>query len=194
MDIDIDLRPDFKMEDVFPEWRRATVLKNGQLTPHPCGAYPQSIAVDPVTKLSAVPYKDAENLGYLKVDFLHLTVYRHFSTHDEIEQLLKINPNWNLLLIPSVVECLFQLSKHAEILSRVKPTSLDELADVLALIRPGKRQLLDGYLANREVGRRLLYTKGSGEYAFKRSHAFAYAMVIVLQLHLVEAGIPLEDL
>jgi DNA polymerase III alpha subunit len=194
MDIDIDLRPDFRLEETFPAWRRASVFKNGIITPHPCGAYPQGMMGDPITGLSAIPYSEAEELGYLKVDFLHLNVYKHFSTHDEIDQLLKIEPNWNLLLVPSVVEKLFQLGKHADILAKVKPTSLDELADILALIRPGKRSLLEGYLANREVGRRLLYAKSKGEYSFKRSHAFAYAMVIVLQLHLVEAGMPLESL
>ena len=194
MDIDIDLQPSFKVEDVFPHWKRAVVLKNNQITPHPCGAYPQNISSDPVTNLAAIPYDKAEEEGFMKIDFLHLSVYRHFSSHEEVCQLVNIEPNWSLLLVPSIVDKLFQVSKHADILARIKPKSIDELADVIALIRPGKRSLLDAYLANKETVRRVLYSKGSGEYSFKRSHACAYSMVIVLQLHLIEAGMPLDEL
>jgi len=194
VDIDIDLKPDFELSSAFPLWKRAAVFKNSQLTPHPCGAYPQDIGQDPITKLAAIPYSIAEDLGFMKLDFLHLNVYKHFSSHDEVCQLVNLEPNWSLLLIPSVVEKLFQLSRHGDVLARVKPKSVDELADVIALIRPGKRSLLDAYLINKETTKRILYTKGSGEYAFKRSHACAYSMVIILQLHLIEAGMPLDEL
>jgi DNA polymerase III alpha subunit len=33
-----------------------------------------------------------------------------------------------------------------------------------------------------------LYAKDENGYSFKKSHAFAYAMVVVLQLHLIEQG------
>lgn len=192
MDIDIDFRPDFKVTPVFPQFVKASIVKNDVLTPHPCGAYPQSIATDPITKLAAVPYEMAENLGFMKIDFLHNSVYKHFSSHEEIEELIKIEPNWNLLLIPSVVERLFQLGRHSDVLAMVKPKSINDLADVLAIIRPGKRVLLDAYLSNKETTRRILYSASNGEYSFKKSHAIAYSLVVVLQLHLVEAGIPLE--
>lgn len=78
MDVDIDCHPDFKPEDYFPKWLRAAVIKDGKVQPHPVGVYPQTIAKDPFTGLAAIPYEEAEDLGYLKVDFLHLTVYKHF--------------------------------------------------------------------------------------------------------------------
>jgi len=120
---------------------------------------------------------------------LHLSVYDHFQSREEIEALLELEPDWGLLQIPSEQVKLFQLSKHGELLSAVKPRSTEELADCLALIRPGKRQLLKLYLVQREATRRILYARDESGYSFKKSHAIAYALVIVLQLHLITAGV-----
>lgn len=191
MDIDIDLQTSFKPEAVFPEWVRASIFdaKNNTTKPHPCGVYPQRIPRDPITKLCAIPYDRAEELGYTKLDFLHLSIYDHFSSREEILELMELEPDWNLLLAPSVVTQLFQLSNHFETVSKIKPRSIEELADVLALIRPGKRSLIGLYSKDKESCRRMLYARDdSDEYSFKKSHAISYAMVIQLQLHLINLG------
>ena len=188
MDIDIDTPVSFRPEKYFP-WTRASLIKDEDIRPHTVGYYPQNIAVDDVTKLSAIPYEEAEQLGYLKIDFLHLGVYSHFKSRDEIDALLDIEPDWGLLLVPSEQKKLFQLAKHGDLLDIVKPKSLDDLADCNALIRPGKKQLLKLYLSQKEATRRILYAKDERGYTFKKSHAIAYAMVIVLQLHLISAGL-----
>jgi DNA polymerase III alpha subunit len=188
MDVDIDLRTDFNPKEFFP-WVRASTVQNEELRAHPCGYYPQAIAEDPVSQLSAVPYDKAEELGYLKIDFLHLGVYDNFKTRSEIEELLATEPDWGLLTIPSEQKKLFQLSKHGDILSEIKPKSIEEIADVLALIRPGKKQYVKLYKTQREATRRILYSKGEDGYSFKKSHAIAYALVIVLQLHLISTGL-----
>jgi DNA polymerase III alpha subunit len=188
MDVDIDVPPSFNPKDVFPSWTRAAVLKDGKITAHPCGVYPQAMARDPLTGLAAIPYEDAEDLGYLKVDFLHLNVYQHFKTRKEIEDLLKVEPDWNLLQLPSTWPQLFQLSKHGELLQKVKPKDLLSLADVMALIRPGKKGLLGLYLKEKEACRRVLYAKDDEGYSFKKSHALAYSLVVWLQLHLIAQG------
>lgn len=158
------------------------MVNNGELQGHPCGIHPHNIPIDALTGLAAIPYKDAEALGYYKLDFLHLSAYDIFDSRQEIEYLLELEPHWELLQVPSVVEGLFQLGKHADLLSKIKPTSLEDLADALALIRPGKQHLLDLYLKHKDVGRRALWTKGENGYTFKKSHAISYAMVIKLQL------------
>jgi DNA polymerase III alpha subunit len=188
MDVDIDTPTSFKPGTLFP-WTRASIVKNGEMGPHPCGYYPQNIPADQITKLSAVPYGDAEELGYMKIDFLHLGVYDYFETREEIDALLEEEPDWGLLLIPSEQVKLFQLAKHGDILTAVKPKCIEELADVLALIRPGKKQLVKLYHSQRDATRRILYAKDESGYSFKKSHAIAYALVIVLQLHLISAGI-----
>lgn len=190
-DIDIDLPTSFKPETVFPAWPRACVYDSSarSVKPHPCGVYPQKIAIDPTTKLSAIPYDLAEELGYIKLDFLHSSIYDYFSSRKEILELLELEPDWNLLLSPSVVSKLFQLSNHFETVSKIKPKSTEELADVLALIRPGKKSLIGLYTKDRDSCRRTLYAKSEGdEYSFKKSHAISYALVIQLQLHLISLG------
>lgn len=164
------------------------MVRDGQLAPHPCGVYPQTIPTDPVTGLAAIPYDAAEDLGYFKIDFLHLNVYQFFSTRAEIEELLAKEPDWTLLQLPSNHAKLFQLANHGELLQKLKPSNILELADVLALIRPGKRNLVPLYQKDKEMARRLLWAKGDEGYAFKKSHALGYSYVIWLQLHLIEQG------
>jgi len=190
VDIDIDLPTSFDPVKAFPAFAvRASMVREGDLVPHPCGAYLQHVPVDPLTGLAAVPYEQAEALGCFKIDFLHLHVYDEFAEREDLKALLDIDPDWTLLQIPSVVANLFQLGKHLDVLQAVKPRSIIELADCLALIRPQKRYVLQYYLKDRLKARPMLYSKehGEGGYGFKKAHAVAYAYVIILQLHLAKA-------
>lgn len=192
MDIDIDVRADFDSSKIFATSVKASVVKDDKLTPHPCGVYFQSMPIDPISKLAAIPYEQAEDLGFFKLDFLHIHTYANFVSKEEIRELIKVDPNWALLTIPSVVKQLFQISKHYELIQEIAPTSIEELADALAIIRPSKRGLINLYKTNRVAARRLLYMIDDGDaYGFKKAHAIAYALVIVLQLHLISAGIPI---
>ena len=186
-DIDIDCAPTFDPVQVFP-WTRAAVVRDGEYTQHPCGVYPQCIPVDPITKLAAIPYDAAEELGYFKIDFLHLNVYQHFKTRAEIDDLLAKEPDWTLLQVPSNHHKLFQLANHGELLLKLRPASVIELADVMALIRPGKRQLVPLYMKSKNMARPILWKADDGGYSFKKSHALSYAYVLILQLHLIEQG------
>jgi DNA polymerase III alpha subunit len=144
---------------------------------------------DPLTKLAAIPHEAAEDFGFLKVDFLHLSAYNGFKSREEIERLVALEPNWSLLQLTSTHGKLFQLSKHGDMLKAVKPSSVEELADCMALIRPGKKAFLGLYTKERAAARVLLYAKDpESGYAFKKSHALAYALVVVLQLHQIEQG------
>ena len=190
MDIDVDIVSHFKPQEIFPTAVRASLYKDKKLSPHPCGLYFQAVPTDPLTGLSAIPYQKAEELGCFKIDFLHVHVYDHFTSREEIKELLKHEPDWDLLRIPSVVAQLFQISKQFELCEQVKPRSILELADTIALIRPQKRYLLQYYLEDRNKTREFLYKKEPGEgYAFKKAHACAYSLVICLQLHLIKGGI-----
>jgi DNA polymerase III alpha subunit len=190
MDIDLDLQTKFDPTKVFDKVVPASMVKDGELAKHPCGCYFQSMPVDLHTTLAAIPYEQAEELGYFKIDFLHLSVLDHFASKNEIRTLLKYEPNWDLLLQETAVQKLFQIHRHARLLQRVRPRSIQELADCIALIRPGKRHLIDEYLKNRtKVRENQLYTKDDDGYTFKRSHAIAYAMTIVLQLHLISIDV-----
>ena len=190
MDIDIDFPTDFDPLDYFDQAVRASMVKKEDLSKHPVGAYFQNIPKDKLTGLAAIPYEQAEELGYFKIDFLHLSILDNFGSKDEIRALVNIEPDWTLLQDEEVVEKLFQIHRHYKVLKQIKPTSAQELADCIALIRPGKRHLLDAYTKNKELIRQELYRKpDDDQYYFKKSHAIAYALTIVLQLHLIKGGI-----
>lgn len=190
MDIDIDFRTDFDPLKYFNNAIRASMVKDHQLIKHPAGAYFQPIPVDSVTGLAAIPYEQAEELGYFKVDFLHLSLLDCFENKTQIRTLLKQEPDWSLLEDKNVVEKLFQIRNHFDLVSQIKPRSVQELADVIAILRPGKRKLLKEYLKDQKKVRPFLYRQNNEDKsAFKVSHSIAYALNIVLQLHLITGGI-----
>lgn len=191
MDIDIDTSTNFDFQKLFLEAVPASMIKNDQLVKHPTGAYFQTIPKDKITNLASIPYQKAEELGFIKVDFLHLSLLNYFENKQEIRILLKKEPDWVLLENILVVSKLFQIHKHFNIVQQVKPKSIQELADVISLIRPNKRELLPAYLKNRKLIRdNLLYKKiENDKSSFKKGHAIVYSMNIVLQMHLIKAKI-----
>lgn len=188
MDIDIDVSPDTDINKLFPTTVPASMVnEKDELVKHPVGIHFQTIPVDLVTGLAAIPYKSTEDFGYIKIDFLHLNILKSFKSKEEMRRLQKIEPNWQLLHLEEIVKGLFHLGNHFKLVNTIKPTSIQQLADVFALIRPNKRPLLYKYLENPEKIRTELFTKRHPE-DMRKSHAFAYAITIVLQLHLIEQG------
>ena len=191
MDIDIDFKTNFDPLDYFKEAVRASRVEKGELRKHPAGAYLQTIPKDPRTKLSAIPFEQAEELGYFKIDFLHISLLDDFESKEEIRRLLAIEPDWLILDEQENVEKLFQIKNQFDVVQKIKPKSIEDLCDVIAIFRPGKKHLLQHYNANKEFIRKELFRKPDDpdKYYFKKSHSLAYAMNIVLQMHLIKAGI-----
>lgn len=187
MDLDIDLKTSFNPQVVFNTAVQASMIKNDELVKHPCGFYFQNIAVDNITGLSAIPYEEANILGYFKVDFLHLSLLDSIKSKQEVRDLANKEPNWDLLLDKDIVSKLFHVHRHYNLLLQLNPRSVQELADVIALIRPGKRHLLNEYLTNKQATRPKLYRGAMDDKSsFKRGHAIAYALNVVLQLNMIE--------
>jgi DNA polymerase III alpha subunit len=65
----------------------------------------------------------------------------------------------------------------------MKPQSIEQLAAVLAMIRPAKRYLIGKDWT--EVMADVWVKPASDEYFFKKAHAIAYAHVIVVQMNLI---------
>lgn len=183
MDIDIDIRSDFNPQTIFNSVVRASRVQNDNLIKHPCGVYFQTMPIDPFTNLAAIPYKEAEDLGFVKIDFLHLSILDRFKNKEELRSTLAKEVDWTLFEKEEVVKNLFQIGNYFWLVQKVKPKSIQELADILALMRPGKKDLLDKYLEDKDAIREELYKKTEGGYAFRRSHAVAYSMTIILDLH-----------
>jgi len=191
MDIDIDFKTNFDPLDYFKDAVRASRVEKGELRKHPAGVYLQSIPKDPITNLSAIPFEEAEELGYFKIDFLHISLLDDFESKEEIRALLAMEPDWSILDEQENVEKLFQIRNQFDVVQIIKPKSIEDLCDTVAIFRPGKKHLLQHYVANKEFIRKELYKipDNPDKYYFKKSHSLAYAMNIVLQMHLIKAGI-----
>ncbi len=187
-DIDLDFPVSFRCNDIFPNAISASKINDkGELAKHPCGYYFQNMARDKVTGLAAIPKEEAEILGYFKIDFLHISPLDLIHSKQELRELINKEPDWNILQDEEQVQKLFHISKHYELLQKLNPHSVNDLADVLAIVRPGKKHLLDDYTRDKIKTRKELYQKTEGYY-LKKSHAISYALTIVMQMHLIFMG------
>lgn len=160
----------------------ASINKNGVYTKHNSGVYVSKIPHDPVSNLASIEYKEAEERGYFKLDFLNNSLYDGVRDEEHLISLMNQEPNWDLFQHQEVVENLAHVANHIDVLKTLKPQSVIELAEVLAIIRPAKRHLLND---NKETIRTEVWKKPSdGSYYFKKAHAIAYAVSIVVQLNL----------
>ena len=189
-DIDVDFFDRTKALDIL-EHHIAMRDQKGQSVKHNTGIYFQQIPHNPFTNIATIDYKTAEDRGYFKVDFLNVSMYEGVRDETHLKKLLDQEPVWNLLEHEEVITQLFHISEHHSILKKLKPTSIEELAAVLAIIRPAKRYLLDkGW----DVIRQEVWERPSEDlYFFKRSHAIAYAAAIVVQLNLICERLTLAD-
>lgn len=185
MDIDIDLPSNVNAEELFPKAISASMNEDGKLVKHLVGHYFQDIPVDEQTGLSAITYKKALEYGFFKIDMLHLKLLDQFESKEHLEEYMFKEPEWTLFQNEDVVARLFHLSKSYELLCKVKPSSVLEVADCLALIRPGKTSLINSYIKDKEAIRKELYKKEKPS-DLRKSHAIPYAYLVIAQLNLIE--------
>jgi len=189
-DIDIDFFDRTRALDIL-EHHIAMRDQKAQSVKHNTGVYFQSIPHNPFTNIATIDYKTAEDRGYFKIDFLNVSMYEGVRDEAHLKQLLDQEPLWHLLEHEEVVTQLFHISEHHLILKKLKPTSIEELAAVLAIIRPAKRYLLDkGW---NTIMKEVWIKPVEDLYFFKRSHAIAYAAAIVVQLNLICNNLSLTD-
>lgn len=188
-DIDIDLRSRDDALAVIKCVRSTEKISEEGLVPHKTGIHLDNIPVDPCTGFAAIPYKEAEALGYQKIDLLNVSAYDNVKDREHLKRLASTEPNWDLLLYPEICEQLFQLKNYCSLLNVWKPKSIDELAMILAMIRPGKRNCQSLYnwqevqeqiwdystVATDANGKKLNY--------FKKPHAYSYSLLIIVQLN-----------
>ena len=160
---------------------------NGTFKKHNTGIYCTPIPYNPVNNLSNVEYKEAEERGYFKLDFLNVSIYKDVRDEEHLKTLMETEPLWDLLEQDDFSNLLFHVNGHGSILRQMKPTSISQLAAVLAMIRPAKRHLIgESWTTVMET----IWTKPEdGEYYFKKSHAVAYATAVVVQMNLICEGI-----
>jgi DNA polymerase III alpha subunit len=185
-DIDIDFADRTKILDVIKHVP-AAMETNGSFKKHNTGVYCHSIPVNPLTGTASIDYKEAEERGYFKIDFLNVSMYSGIKDEAHLTRLMEADPLWDLLQDDSFTNLLFHINGYGDLLRKQKPKSVEDLAVCLALIRPGKRYLQE--MTKNDIMDSIWEKPTNGEYHFKKAHAVAYAMAIVVQMNLICEGI-----
>jgi DNA polymerase III alpha subunit len=162
---------------------RISVDDKVSLIPHNSGIYVHSIPVNPQTNLSTIDYTTAENRGYFKLDFLNVSIYKDVRDQSHLDQLMTTDPVWDLLEQDDFVNLVFHINGHGNILREMLPRSVEQLAAVLAIIRPAKR-----YLVGKDwttVMQEVWIKPTNNDYYFKKSHAISYAMAVIVHMNLI---------
>lgn len=178
-DIDID----FANRDVILEKLKHRVARLNTEKKHNTGVYFTEIPSNPVDNMATLDYKTADKRGYFKLDFLNVSLYKAIKDEDHLNTLVRKEPLWTLLEHKDFVEQLFHVGEHSSILKSMKPKSVEQLAMVLAVIRPGKRHLLGKTW--KDMKETIWEKPKNNEYYFKKAHAIAYAMAIAVQMNLI---------
>ena len=181
-DVDIDF---FDREQALKLFKHtsASIIKEDTIEKHKTGVYFHKIPKDTITGYSSLDYKKAEQRGYFKIDCLNVSIYKDIMSETELVELMIQEPNWDMLKDKSTVDQLFHLNGHFDIVSKLEPKNIEQLAAVLAIIRPAKRHLLHKYWT--DITKEVWVRPTDGSYFFKKSHAVAYAHAIVVQMNLL---------
>ena len=182
-DVDIDF---FDRDGVLKLFKHtpASIIKDDKIEKHKTGVYFHAIPSDPINGYATLDYKKAEDRGYFKIDCLNVNIYKNVKSEQELVELMIEEPDWDMLKDPKVVENLFHLNGHYNIVSKLEPKNIEQLAAVLAIIRPAKRGLM--YKDWTEILKEVWIKPTDSSYFFKKSHAVAYAHAIVVQLNLIK--------
>lgn len=182
-DVDIDMADREQFLQLIPHVPASILQSDGVYVKHNTGVYFQTVPQFPLEQFSSVDYKTAEAEGWFKVDVLNNSIYKDVKSEAHLNALMEIEPLWDLLEYEEFVTQLFHIGNYAHIVAQYKPTSVEQLAMILAMIRPGKKHLIGKSWD--EVAATVWDKPTDGSYYFKHSHAVAYAVVITVQMNLI---------
>ena len=184
-DIDIDFADRQKILDVIPH-TRATIWDDKGIKPHNTGVYFVDIPTIPGTDQSAFDHKVADQLGYFKLDFLNVNIYSQVKSRQHLQELVSTEPPWYRLQDQQFVDQLFHLNGHYDVVAKLQPVTLEQLAACLAIIRPAKRYLL--HKSWEEIYNSVWTKPRDDQYYFKKAHAMSYAMAVTMHMNLLHSS------
>jgi DNA polymerase III alpha subunit len=184
-DVDIDFA-DRNAALALLEHTPASILRDRAIVKHNTGVYFHVVPVDPVTNLCSLNYEAAEEQGLYKVDLLNVHVYEQIKSEEHLLNLMNAPIDWSLFEYPEFTSQLIHLGNHSELVATLRPSSVSEIAMILALIRPGKRHLIDhckkhGFSAIKDD----IWSVSDNGYAFHKSHATSYAVLVKVHANLL---------
>jgi hypothetical protein len=151
---------------------------------HNTGVYFQNIPRDPTTNISTVDHRIASDYGYFKIDFLNVNMYEGVRNEEHLLELMNKEPPWDFFQYTEVTSQLFHIKEHGHLLQKFKPQSIEDLAMILAMIRPAKAYLQS---ASWDKVRAEIWNKNLDrtDYHFRRCHSVAYSIAVVVNLNLL---------
>lgn len=181
-DIDIDFGDREKILSLIKHVP-ASMRNVNPMRKHPTGVYITDIPYDPVNDMASIDYTEAEQRGYFKLDLLNVHVYNQVKNEEHLIELMR-EPNWSLLNNKEFVEKLIHLGNQYDTLRKMPEpvNSIPRLAMFLAVIRPAKRHLIGK--TYKEIND-TVWEKDHTGYSFKKSHAIAYAQLVVVHMNLL---------
>lgn len=183
-DIDIDFgdrTQAIKLLNVIP----ASIKRENEWVQHNTGVYPTDIPQDPFTGRASLDYKDAEDRGYAKLDFLNVSLYTQIKSEAHLQELMDHEVLWDLLYDADFCSQLIHVGNHhSTLLQMPEPVnSIPRLAMFLSVIRPAKRHLIGKTW--KEVAETVWDKPNDDSYYFKKSHAVAYANLVAVNMNLI---------
>ena len=183
-DIDIDFADRTKILDLLPH-TSASIIRDGALSKHNTGVYFTEIPQDPFTGYASIDYEQAEDLGYLKLDFLNVNLYSQVESEQHLIALMQQEPDWAKLYEREFCEQLIHVGNHYDTLIKMPEAvnSIPRMAMFISVIRPAKRHLIGRTW--REVAETVWQRPEDDSYYFKKAHAISYSHLVVVHMNLL---------
>jgi hypothetical protein len=166
----------------------AGIIRDDKLTKHNTGIFVTDIPQDPFTGIASLDYQAAEDRGYVKLDFLNVSLYNQVRDEAHLVELMHTEPEWAKLYDQEFCAKLMHIGNHYDTLIAMPEAvdSIPRMAMFLAVIRPAKRHLIGKPW--KEVAKTVWNKPTDGSYFFKRSHSISYSHLVVVNMNLISSG------
>lgn len=182
-DVDIDV---FNREEILKNLPHvsARINRTDSYEKHNTGIYFQNIPHDPFTNIASIDHRVAKEYGYFKIDFLNVNMYEDVRDEEHLLSLMNKEPLWDFFQYKEITDQLFHLHGYSSLLCYYKPQSVEDLAMILAIIRPGKSHLQ--FESWDRIRQEVWIRKEDDDtYFFKKSHSLGYSLAILVHLNLI---------
>jgi hypothetical protein len=182
-DVDLDFASRDTVLDILPG-TPAMMSEHGVIKKHNTGVYYVDIPSDPVTGTATIDYKTAEDRGYFKLDLLNVAVYQKVKSPQHLDELSNKEPLWELLwMSKEFCEKVIHVGNYYDLLCKMKPSSIPQMAMMLSIIRPAKAHLQGKPW--KTIAETVWNKPKDGTYYFKKAHAVAYAHLVAVHINLL---------
>jgi len=183
-DIDIDFSDRSQALSLL-DHTPASINRDDKWVAHNTGVYVTDVPVDPFTGRASLDYEVAEERGYIKLDFLNVSLYTQIKNDTHLTELIDQEPEWDRLYDPEFCSKLIHIGNHYKTLIKMPEAvnSIPRMAMFLSVIRPAKRHLIG--LPWAEVARTVWEKSSDGSYGFKKSHGVAYSHLVCVHMNLL---------